>query len=58
MTFAGVPGYPYRVQRTQDLTGHPTWTDLVTTNAPADGLFQFVDPNPPVGDLIYRAINQ
>ena len=57
-TFAGVPSYTYKVQRTEDLTGNPTWTDLATTNAPAGGLFQFVDQNPPNGNLIYRAINQ
>jgi hypothetical protein len=58
ITFAGVPGYPYTVQRTQDLIGTPIWTDLLSTNAPAAGLFQFVDQNPPVGSLFYRAINR
>ncbi|MCL5096483.1 MAG: hypothetical protein M1608_02905 [Candidatus Omnitrophica bacterium] len=57
MTFAGVPSYSYVVQRTQDLPGAPVWTDLTTTNAPANGLFQFTDPNPPGGNLYYRAIN-
>jgi YDG domain-containing protein/Big-like domain-containing protein len=57
LTFAGVPGYTYLVQRTQDLTTH-VWTNLLTTNAPAGGLFQFVDPNPPNGNLFYRAQNQ
>jgi hypothetical protein len=57
MTFAAVPGHSYTVQRTLDLSGTPVWTDLVTTNAPAGGLFQFVDLNPPGGTPIYRAIN-
>ena len=58
MTFAGVPGYTYIVERTQDLTGIPTWTDLLTTNAPPAGLFDFVDQTPAPGNLFYRAINQ
>jgi subtilisin-like proprotein convertase family protein len=58
MTFAAVPGFTYVVQRTQDLTGIPTWADLMTTNAPPDGLFEFVDQNPPVGNVFYRAINE
>jgi hypothetical protein len=57
VSFAGIPGRGYHVQRTQDLSGTPSWTDLVTTNAPAGGLFQFVDPSPPVGTNYYRAIN-
>jgi sugar lactone lactonase YvrE len=56
--FAGIPGYAYRIQRTQDLSGTPQWTDLLTTNAPPGGLFQYVDPNPPLGSLFYRAQNQ
>jgi len=52
LLFAGVPGYSYRVERTQDLSGTPAWTSLSTTNAPAGGLFQLVDPNPPEGDLL------
>jgi hypothetical protein len=58
MSFAGIPGRPYLIQRTQDLTGAPVWTDLHTTNAPAGGLFQYVDPSPPAGNRIYRAVNQ
>jgi len=58
MTFAGVPGHTYTVQRTQDLSGTPVWTDLWTTNAPAAGLFQYVDETPPVGNLYYRGSNQ
>jgi hypothetical protein len=57
VTFAGIPGRSYHVQRTQDLTGTPTWTDLITTNAPALGLFKYIDPNPPAGPRYYRAIN-
>jgi hypothetical protein len=31
---------------------------LATTNAPAAGLFEFVDQNAPNGTLFYRALNQ
>jgi len=57
-TFAGIPGYTYEVQRTQDLSGIPAWTDLLITNAPPAGLFQCADQNPPVGSVFYRAINR
>ena len=58
ITFAGIPGYSYSVQRTQDLTGTPVWAGLMTTNAPAGGLFKFTDQSPPGGSAFYRAINQ
>jgi uncharacterized repeat protein (TIGR01451 family) len=56
LTFAGVPGVTYVVQVTSELSGTPTWTDKLTTNAPAGGLFRFVDPAPP-SPAFYRAIN-
>ena len=58
ITFAGVPGHAYTVQRTQDIAGTPSWSGLVTTNAPAAGLFQFIDQTPPTGNVFYRAINE
>ena len=58
MTFACIPGYTYLVQRTQDLTGSPVWTTLLTSNVPASGLVHFTDDTPPVGDLFYRTIKQ
>jgi len=57
MTVAGVPGRTYKVQVTSDLTGTPTWTDKLTTNAPSGGLFEFTDTSPP-SPAFYRAINQ
>ena len=53
ITFAGIPGYSYTVQRSQNLS---TWTDLWTTNAPAAGLFQFTDLNQP-NPAFYRAVS-
>jgi autotransporter-associated beta strand protein len=40
LNFAGIPSYSYAVLRSTNLTD---WTTLVTTNAPAAGLFQWTD---------------
>ena len=45
MSFAGIPGYSYAVQRSTNLTD---WVTLVTTNTPADGRFDCTDA---FGDL-------
>jgi uncharacterized repeat protein (TIGR01451 family) len=52
--FAGVPGYAYDVERTTNLVGG-TWVVLMTTNAPARGIWLLVDPNPPVPAAFYRS---
>jgi hypothetical protein len=44
VTFAGIPGYTYRVQYATTLTPPANWTDLSTNTAPPDGLWQVVDP--------------
>jgi hypothetical protein len=38
--FAGIPGRSYQVQRSTNLTD---WVTLVTTNAPANGVFEWAD---------------
>jgi autotransporter-associated beta strand protein len=38
--FAGIPGYSYSVQRSTNLTD---WVTIVTTNAPAGGVFSYPD---------------
>jgi hypothetical protein len=43
VTFAGIPGYAYRVQYATELTPPVTWTDVSTNTVPPGGLFQFVD---------------
>lgn len=58
MVFVGVPGYSYRVQRTQDMSGVPLWTPLDLIPAPATGVFQYTDTAPPSGSLFYRAANE
>jgi autotransporter-associated beta strand protein len=51
MTFAGIPGYAYDVQRSTDLVN---WSTILTTNAPANGRFQFVDASAPQPAAYYR----
>ena len=45
VSFAGIPGYTYQVQRSTNLTD---WVTISTTNAPAGGLFNYTDT---FGDL-------
>jgi autotransporter-associated beta strand protein len=40
VSFAGIPGYSYSVQRTTNLTD---WVTIWTTNAPGGGLFNYTD---------------
>ena len=49
--FAGIPGYNYSVLRSTNLT---SWTALWTTNAPPDGLFQFIDTSAPIPSAYYQ----
>jgi autotransporter-associated beta strand protein len=51
MTFAGIPGYSYNVQRSTDMS---VWTTIWTTNAPTDGVFDFTDNSAPQPDAFYR----
>lgn len=43
--FAGTPGYVYDVERTTNLLSGE-WTVVLTTNAPANGTWVYVDSNP------------
>ena len=40
VSFAGIPGYNYGIQRSTNLV---SWAGLWTTNAPSGGLFEFTD---------------
>lgn len=51
MTFAGIPGYKYHVQVSTNLS---IWNDVLITNAPAGGVFQFTDSSAPQPDAFYR----
>ena len=55
---AGRPGGAYRLQRTTSLATSGLWSSLVTTNAPADGRFEFLDPAPPPSSAFYRVLRQ
>jgi len=55
LTFTGLPGYTYDVQRTTNLATSIVWTTLWTTNAPTNGVFHFSDPSPPVDSAFYRS---
>jgi uncharacterized repeat protein (TIGR01451 family) len=47
----GVPGVAYTIQRSTDLVG---WTDLYSTNAPANGVVGFEDVGAPQSPVYYR----
>ena len=51
ISFAGIPGSSYNVQVSTNLIN---WTTLLTTNAPANGLFQFNDSNAAKPTAFYR----
>ena len=44
-TFSGLPGYAYQVTRSTNDAAGP-WFPVLTTNAPAGGLFQYVEAPP------------
>lgn len=54
VTFLGMPGYSYDVERTTNLV-HPQWVLLYTTNTPANGTWEVADPAPPYPAAFYRA---
>jgi hypothetical protein len=51
--FAGVPGYPYEVERTTNVTNGP-WVVVLTTNAPVNGVWEYLDTSPPFPWAFYR----
>ncbi len=51
MSFAGILGYKYHVQVSTNLS---TWADVLITNAPAGGVFQFNDNAAPAPNAYYR----
>ena len=54
LTFRGIPGRTYVIQRSTNLA---TWTTLATVTATADGRITFTDPSPPQPSGYYRAQN-
>ena len=51
LKFAGIPGFNYSVSRSTNLI---SWTVIWTTNAPPDGLFQYIDSPAPQPSAYYR----
>ena len=52
LTFRGIPGRTYTIQRSTNLL---TWTTLATVTAAADGRITYTDPSPPQPSGYYRA---
>ena len=50
----GVPDVKYRLQRAASLSG--PWSDVATNTAPASGLIEYQETNPPPSGAFYRAI--
>ena len=48
----GLPGRSYNFERTPALTG--PWNTISTQTAPASGLFEYLDTNPPANAGFYR----
>jgi hypothetical protein len=55
LRFAGVPGYPYDLQRSTNLTD---WATILSTNAPSKGLWIYTDGHPPQPSAYYRVRQQ
>jgi len=51
VNFAGIPGFTYDIERSEDLN---VWSLMLTTNTPANGRFNFTDTSPPSPTAYYR----
>lgn len=56
ISFTGTPGVTYPIQRSTTLAPANSWTVIGQPVAPAGGLVQFTDPNPPAGRAFYRVV--
>jgi Tol biopolymer transport system component len=54
LSVKGEPGTLYVIERTINLATPSSWAPIGTTNAPASGYFEFVDPALPNGGAFYR----
>ena len=55
ITYTGIPGFSYSVNRTTNLLA-AGWTTIWTTNMPPGGVFQFTDPNPTQPTAFYQLL--
>ena len=53
LSFTGIPGRVYGIQRSTTLTG---WVQIDTVTAPGGGAVTYDDPSPPVGKGFYRIV--
>ncbi|MCP5523945.1 MAG: cadherin-like domain-containing protein [Verrucomicrobiales bacterium] len=61
LTFLGIPGFEYDIQRTTRLTSPITWTTLTAASPlspSADGSFAFTDSPTPEGTAYYRSVQR
>ncbi|MBN2506877.1 MAG: cadherin-like domain-containing protein [Verrucomicrobia bacterium] len=56
VTFIGIPGFTYTIERTLAVPGG--WEAIGTATADATGTVSFTDPNPPAGMAFYRLLKQ
>jgi trimeric autotransporter adhesin len=54
--FAGHAGFTYCLERASNLDG--TWEPIATNTAPASGLMECCDTNPPTGSAFYRVLQR
>jgi hypothetical protein len=54
LTFAGIPGYRYSIQRATDAGFTQNVATVLTTNAPPNGVFHFTDATAPSPQAFYR----
>ena len=54
LRITGVPGRSYTIERAPAVTG--PWTSINTQTAPASGLLEYLDTNPPIGSAFYRTV--
>jgi hypothetical protein len=54
LRFKGIPDVAYRLQRASGVTG--PWDTTDTQTAPASGLLEYRENNPPPGQAFYRTV--
>jgi hypothetical protein len=52
LRFTGIPGRGYAIERAPAVAG--PWNTINTQSAPASGLLEYLDANPPAGTAFYR----
>jgi hypothetical protein len=58
LTFVGIAGRSYALERTGNLTAPVAWQCLETQVAGTTGLLEFIDATPLVGEAYYRTVER